>query len=42
MTDKPYDEAKKKWSGIAAFAVLFGLASITVKYVLPNFMVMPF
>lgn len=31
-SDTPYDDAKKRWISIAVFAVLFGIASIAVKY----------
>lgn len=32
MSSTPYDDAKKKWLSIAAFAVFFGLASVAVRY----------
>lgn len=35
-SDTPYDDAKKRWTGIFLFALFFGLSSIFVKYGLPN------
>jgi hypothetical protein len=35
QSDKPYDDAKKRWASIFIFALCFGLASIFVKYLLP-------
>lgn len=35
MSDTPYDDAKKRWTSIFVFALVFGCASIFVKYVLP-------
>lgn len=35
MSDTPYDDAKKRWTGIFIFALCFGLVSIFVKYGLP-------
>lgn len=36
LTDKPYDEAKKRWILMAAYAIPFGIMGVIVRYVLPN------
>lgn len=32
MSYTPYDDAKKRWIHIAAFALFFGVASVAVRY----------
>lgn len=34
MSDKPYDEAKTRWTKITVFAVIFATAYALVKFVL--------
>jgi hypothetical protein len=36
MSDKPYDEAKKRWLYMAIYALSFGIAGIVVRYGIPN------
>lgn len=31
-SDKPYDDAKKRWKYIAIYAVCFAIMSVTVRY----------
>lgn len=35
-TDKPYDEAKRRWKMIAIYAVMFTIGSMAIRYGLPN------
>jgi hypothetical protein len=32
ITDKPYDEAKKRWKYIAIYAVCFAATSVLIRY----------
>jgi hypothetical protein len=36
MSDKPYDDAKKRWKYMAIYAVCFAITGMAIRYGLPN------